>query len=169
MEYFVIFYDYLLFFQHSFTYIFNLILKGFTSYGYFHPRLFLCLFFSFQVLFCLLFFLLFSFCPLPPIFSSEATIWLLMSVRMSICPYVYLSVCPYVHLSVCPSVRMSICLYVRFWRKHDFLVPNWDRALLLMDVFILVFISFFLFSHGLSVSFSLFLCISLSLYPFLSL
>ena len=47
------------------------------------------------------------------IFScDQAALWMVFSVRLSVC----LSVCPSVCLSVCPSVRLSVCPSVTpFW------------------------------------------------------
>ena len=43
---------------------------------------------------------------------DQAALWMVFSVRLSVCPSVRLSVCPSVRLSVCPSVRLSVCLSV---------------------------------------------------------
>ena len=48
-----------------------------------------------------------------PFFScDQAALWMVFSVRLSVCP----SVCPSVRLSVCPSVCLSVCPSVTpFW------------------------------------------------------
>ena len=52
------------------------------------------------------------------IFScDQAALWMVFSVRLSVCPSVRLSVC----LSVCPSVRLSVCPSVRLSVCHTFL------------------------------------------------
>ena len=60
----------------------------------------------------------FQFLSILCVFScDQAALWMVFSVRLSVCPSVRLSVC----LSVCPSVRLSVCPSVRLSVCHTFL------------------------------------------------
>ena len=63
-------------------------------------------------------------CPI--VFScDQAALWMVFSVRLSVCP----SVCPSVRLSVCLSVRLSVCPSVRLSHLFDYvpiIVSSWN-------------------------------------------
>ena len=60
------------------------------------------------------------------IFScDQAALWMVFSVRLSVCPSVCLSVCP----SVCPSVCLSVCPSVLLSHLFDYvpiIVSSWN-------------------------------------------
>ena len=56
---------------------------------------------------------------------DQAALWMVFSVRLSVCP----SVCPSVRLSVCLSVRLSVCPSVRLSHLFDYvpiIVSSWN-------------------------------------------
>ena len=64
--------------------------------------------------------------PCTDVFScDQAALWMVFSVRLSVCPSVRLSVC----LSVCPSVCLSVCPSVRLSHLFDYvpiIVSSWN-------------------------------------------
>ena len=62
---------------------------------------------------------------------DQAALWMVFSVRLSVCPSVRLSVCPSVRLSVCPSVRLShlfdyVPIIVSSWNFQE--LSHWTRV-----------------------------------------